>query len=67
MSWRPRAQRPWLRCVSSQAHAKLTAMNDPAKGGSAYLAGKIVNARDALIEPKEEEPPKEAPKEAPKE
>jgi hypothetical protein len=26
-------------------------MNDPAKGGSAYLQDKIANARDALAEP----------------
>ena len=51
----------WL---DAQAHAKLVAMNDPEKGGSAYLNDKIKNARDALIVPPEEA---EAPKEAPKE
>jgi hypothetical protein len=33
-----------------EAHDKLTAMNEPAKGGSAYLQQKIANARDALLE-----------------
>ena len=33
-----------------EAHEKLTAMNDPSKGGSAYLQQKIANARDALLE-----------------
>ena len=33
-----------------QAHERLTAMNDPAKGGSAYLQQKVTAARDALVE-----------------
>ena len=47
-------------------------MNDPAKGGSAYLQAKITNARNALVAPPEEpaaaapeplkpEPPKSEP------
>ena len=55
---------PLLVWLDAQAHAKLVAMNDPEKGGSAYLNDKIKNARDALIVPPEEA---EAPKEAPKE
>ncbi len=38
-------------------------MNDPAKGGSAYLQSRISNARDALVETKVE-PPKEPPADA---
>lgn len=45
-------------------------MNDPAKGGSAYLQAKIAFARGALIQaqaPEEPPPSQEAPKgEAPK-
>ena len=39
-------------------------MNDPAKGGSAYLQAKIANARDSLVDaPAEAQaPPKDAPK-----
>ena len=36
-------------------------MNDPAKGGSAYLQQKIANARDALVD----EPPAAASSETP--
>ena len=43
----PRVRRRRLR---PQAHEKLVAMNDPAKGGSAYLSEKIGNARDALVD-----------------
>lgn len=32
------------------AYARMHAMNDPAKGGSAYLQSKISNARAALSE-----------------
>lgn len=34
----------------SQAHERLVAMNDPAKGGSAYLQQKVTAARDTLVE-----------------
>ena len=46
-----------------QASEKLTAMNDPEKGGSEYINLKIMNARDALVEPPEtpEPPPSDAP------
>ena len=46
-----------LHCSRSQAHERLVAMNDPDKGGSAYLQQKIGNARDALIAPPAEEAP----------
>ena len=38
-------------------------MNDPEKGGSEYINLKIMNARDALVEPPEtpEPPPSDAP------
>lgn len=51
-----------VRCLAdcAQAHERLIAMNDPEKGGSAYLQQKIANARDALVDaPAAEEPPKE--------
>lgn len=32
----------------AEAHERLVAMNDPAKGGSKYLQTKIANAHDAL-------------------
>ena len=52
----------------TEAHQKLVAMNDPAKGGSEYLTTKITNARDALITPPEPPPPpKEEPPPPPKE
>ena len=46
-----------VRCVS-QAHERLTAMNDPEKGGSAYLQQKIAAARDSLVDvtPEPEKP-----------
>ena len=47
-----------------EASAKLVAMNDLEKGGSAYITGKIENAREALIAPSAEAAAdsKEAPK-----
>ena len=48
----------WL---ASQACERLTAMNDPEKGGSAYLQAKIAFARDAII--KQPETPPEKPPE----
>ena len=45
--------------LSPQASERLTQMNDPEKGGSAYLQAKIAFARDALIKKKPPEP--EAP------
>lgn len=44
-----------------QAHEKLTAMNDPAKGGSSYLQNKILAARNALVAEKPPPPPPEPP------
>ena len=51
------------RCVS-QAHDRLTAMNDPKKGGSAYLQQKVAAARDSLVDvtPPEPEKPQEKEK-----
>ena len=46
----------------TQAHDKLSAMNDPAKGGSEYLQQRISNARDSLVAAPET-PSSEAPKE----
>ena len=40
-------------------------MNDPAKGGSAYLQAKVTNARDALVAPPEPPPAQEPPKPEP--
>ena len=40
----------------SQAHERLIAMNDPAKGGSEYLQQKVTAARDALVEQSSEAP-----------
>ena len=34
----------------NEAFDRLTAMNDPAKGGSKYLAQKILNARNSLVD-----------------
>ena len=44
---------------STQAYDRLIAMNDPAKGGLAYLQEKITNARDSLADapPEPEKPP----------
>ena len=47
-----------------EAQEKLTTMNDPAKGGSAYINQKIKTASDTLLpEGAAPEPPKEPPKE----
>ena len=41
-------------------------MNEPEKGGSAYLYAKVTNARNTLVAPKEEpEPAPEPPKPEP--
>ena len=45
-----------LTCAE-QAHERLTAMNDPAKGGSKYLQERISNARDCLVEVQAPPPP----------
>ena len=58
---------PVIPCTTRQAAERLISMNDPAKGGSAYLQAKITNARNALVAPPEEpaaaapEPPKPEP------
>jgi len=41
----------------AEAHEKLMAMNDPAKGGSEYLQKKIIAARNALIAERSPPPP----------
>lgn len=43
-----------------EAADRLHAMNDPAKGGSAYLQTKINNARAALVVPPEAPPAADA-------
>ena len=39
-----------------EAHERLTAMNDPGKGGSKYLQQRISNARDMLVGAEEAKP-----------
>lgn len=49
-----------------QAAERLLNMNEPEKGGSAYLYAKVTNARNTLVAPKEEpEPAPEPPKPEP--
>ena len=49
-----------------EAYNTLTAMNDPAKGGSVYIQQKLANARDSLVDAPAESSGSEAGSEAPK-
>lgn len=45
--------------ITPQAAERLTAMNDPSKGGSGYLQSKIFFARDTLVKPEPQPEPAE--------
>jgi len=45
----------------TEAHERLVAMNDPAKGGSAYLQSRVTNAKTSLLGHMGVAPAEEAP------